>query len=92
MYVFNVISQSNGRLSTPEAKYITESMGMKFVPIIDWNVDLSNKSVEEILNYATGASLINSDRPREGIVFRSVTNANKSFKAVSPSYKLMMEG
>lgn len=91
LYVFNVITQKNGRLSPELAMRAVRMMEMQFVPIIDTNVDLSGKSVNEILDYATGASLINPNRMREGIVFRSMTDSNKSFKAVSPSY-LLKEG
>lgn len=92
LYVFNVISEQTGRIPPKAAKDVAEHYDFKFVPIIEWNVDLADKTVEQILEYATGSSLINPNRPREGIVFRSMNDSKKSFKAVSPWYKFMMEG
>lgn len=86
--MFNLITQSYGRLTVSAAKKLIESMNMKFVPIISWYEDLRSFSVPEILKLATGASLINPSNLREGIVFRSPVNSLKSFKAVSPEYDL----
>lgn len=92
LYVFNVITENKGRWTTLNAKRLVEAYDMKFVPILDWNMDLSDKSVNDILDYATGISMINPDSPREGVVFRSEEDSKKSFKAVSPAYKFKMEG
>lgn len=81
--IFNLIYPS-GRLGSVEAKEICENNGLMFVPILDENFILPN-TVEEMLNYATGKSVINPNVLREGVVVRS-KDGQHSFKAVSPEY------
>ena len=47
-------------------------------------IDLLQKKVEELLNYATGTSEIDGGM-REGIVFRYL-DGSKSFKAISNEF------
>ena len=82
-FVFNVI--------TPEGRWGTEKMaefcykyGLGTVPILDLNYILPD-TVEEMLRYATGPSVINPEVLREGVVIRS-KDGKYSFKAVSPEY------
>lgn len=84
LYVFNVIKPT-GRLGSIEAKAICESVGLKFVPILDKDFILPN-SVEEMLNYAHARSEI-GETLREGVVIRS-QDGRKSFKAVDPLFLL----
>lgn len=81
-FVFNVINP-DGRLDTPSAKYRAELYGLKFVPVIDI-LELP-KTVDEVLEYAHGKSRL-YDTLREGIVFRSLHDGKKSFKAVDPIF------
>lgn len=85
LYVFNVI-YPEGRLGSLEAKKLVEKHGLKFVPIVEEKVSIIGKTVEEVLNYATGKSAL-YDTLREGIVFRSEDGV-RSFKAVSPDFLL----
>ena len=82
-YVFNVIYPEK-RLGSLEAKKLVEKYGLKFVPILEESVVLKGMSVTEVLDYATGKSML-YDTLREGIVFRTQDGTN-SFKAVSPSF------
>lgn len=84
LYVFNVIFPA-GRIGSVDAKAIAESLGLKFVPIIDAAVILPD-TVQEIIEYAHGQSAI-GDTIREGIVFRS-QDGKQSFKAVDPLFLL----
>ena len=83
LYVFNLIYPS-GRVGSVEAANIIYKHGLKFVPIIDENVNIKGMSVPEVLQYATGKSALYNTL-REGIVFRS-TDGKQSFKAVSPDF------
>ena len=83
---FNFITSKDGRWGTIEmTELLQKKMGIPCVPILDTNYILPN-TVEEILNYATGTSMCDTDM-REGIVFRS-KDGLKSFKAVSNEYLL----
>lgn len=84
LYVFNLIDSKYGRYNSLTAKTILESMKIKFVPIVDYDIDLHDLTVEQLLQYATGKSKL-VDGLREGIVFRS-TDGRHSFKAVSPEF------
>lgn len=87
---FNFIDSKNGRWNSLKGKELLQKYDIPWVPIINENFILPD-SVDEMLEIATGKSLINPECLREGIVFRSVDDNTKSFKAVSPEY-LMKHG
>lgn len=86
-YVFNVKNLSTGTyLSNPEVKEFCREYGFDMVPEVFVEFKLPD-TVEELLKVADGASLINSKKLREGLVFRS--NCDEiSFKAISNIYIL----
>lgn len=88
LYVFNVV-YPEGRLGSLEAKKLMEEQGLKFVPVLEESVKIKGMTVNELLDYATGQSVL-YDTLREGIVFRS-KDGKQSFKAVSPEF-LMKHG
>ena len=84
LMVFNFIDSIRGRWNTIEMKdYLEYNQGIPCVPIVEKEFILPN-SVEELLDYATGESVLDGGM-REGIVFRS-ENGEKSFKAVSNEF------
>lgn len=68
---------------------ITENiLGIEIVPIMDWNYILP-ASVDEILAYANGKSVLNPLTEREGVVFvrHELKNQGRlSFKAISNNF------
>lgn len=82
-FVFNIIDPA-GRWPTEKMAEWCYRYGLSYVPIIDTNYILPD-TVEEMLQYATGPSLLNPNELREGVVIRS-KDGQKSFKAVSPEY------
>ena len=86
--LFNVIYPS-GRLGSLEAKEICDKNGLLFVPILEEHFILPD-TVDEMLEYATGKSVINPNVDREGVVVRSM-DGQRSFKAVSPEYLIKHE-
>lgn len=85
-HVFNFIDNKVGRYGSLEAKELVKSkFDLKFVPILDSEYILPD-TVEEMLDYADGASTIRSTM-REGVVIRS-KDGKTSFKAVSNKYLL----
>ena len=82
-FVFNIIDPS-GRWSTEKMATWCYRYGLSYVPIIDTNYVLPD-TVDDMLKYATGPSLLNPEVLREGVVIRS-KDGQKSFKAVSPEY------
>lgn len=82
---FNFITASKGRMNSKEAADMFLKYGIPWVPILDENFILPD-TVEELLDYATGTSVIDGGM-REGVVFRS-QDGFKSFKAVSNEFLL----
>ena len=86
---FNLITPY-GRMDSLTGKGIAESVGLKWVPIIDPEVPQSyfeGKTVDEILAGANGPSVLRKETRREGIVYRSA-DGRFSFKAVSPEFQV----
>lgn len=90
LYVFNFIVDGK-RFESHEAKSIIEKMGMKFVPIIDFEKTLP-ATMEDMKAEAEGKSEINDKIKREGLVYREINNPENSFKNVSISYLLKHQG
>ena len=87
---FNLIDSKKGRWNTKDMKNIlTYQYGIPCVPIVKEDYILPD-TIEEILDYATGMSYIDS-KMREGYVFRD-KNGEKSFKAVSNEYLVKYHG
>ena len=82
---FNLIMSHTGRWNTEDMKKLLDKYYIPSVPIIDNNFILPD-TIDEILNYATGKSVIDGGM-REGIVFR-YKDGSKSFKAVSNEFLL----
>lgn len=85
-YVFNFIDSKDGRVISTIGKTIVETMGMKWVPILDTNFMMPT-DMEEFKRMATAPSVVNPNVMREGIVLRDPTN-DFSFKNVSREYIL----
>jgi hypothetical protein len=77
-----------GEYVTPSARrrYV-DQLGLKHVPVLLIDKDLGVGSVDQILQWAEGASKLNDRQEREGIVFKEV-NGGMSFKAISNKYLL----
>jgi len=88
--VFNFIDSKNGRWSSIEGEEVVETMGMKWVPILNTNFMMPT-DMEEFKLMADGPSMVNSFVMREGIVLRDPTN-DFSFKNVSREYLMKHNG
>ena len=65
-----------------QLKSACEKLGLKHVPILDENTSIKDHTVQDVLEFAEGKSMLNGSE-REGVVFKSNTVHNVSFKAVS---------
>jgi|688.fasta_scaffold86155_5 RNA ligase (TIGR02306 family) len=86
--VFDIYNIKMGEYVTPSARrrYV-DQLGLKHVPVLLIDKDLGVGSVDQILQWAEGASKLNDRQEREGIVFKEV-NGGMSFKAISNKYLL----
>ena len=93
MYWFKVYdTNSRTFYSNERAKSYVESLGLKFVPVLDNSKSVLDVTKQELLESADGKSTLNSNTNREGLVFRS--NDEKfqlSFKAISNVWLLKNE-
>ena len=86
LYVFNFITSDIGRWPSTAGKELLESLGFKWVPILDENYILPD-DLEEFKVYADGKSVVNPNVLREGLVLRD-KEGKISFKNISREYLL----
>jgi len=86
--VFDVYDIQDGSYLDPDTRRaLIAKMDLNHVPVLLIDKDLGVGSVEEILQWAEGASKLNEKQEREGIVFKEA-NGGMSFKAISNKYLL----
>ncbi len=83
--VYNI--QAGDYLMPVYRRALIDRMGLKHVPVLLVDKDLGVGSVDEILQWADGASKIGAGPLREGIVFKQV-DGGMTFKAISNAYLL----
>lgn len=92
LFVFNVIK--NGYFLSPsEMKLFCNDYGLQTVPYLG-SIKLSQfKSLEELITFAEGKSIINPQIQREGLVLRYIRNGKKilSFKIINNKFLLKYE-
>lgn len=87
LYIYSVYNISKGCYMTPtEARECVKLLGLNYVPVFDECYEL-NANVKQLLDLADGDSGLNG-KFREGLVFKSLTDPNFSFKAISNRYLL----
>ena len=76
------------RISFPELVVMLSDMGLQYVPILNQELGfVLPETVEDMLKYAEGKSLLNDKKEREGVVVRSM-DGTISFKAISNKFLL----
>lgn len=73
-----------------QLKAACERLGLKHVPIIVEATEIKEQTIQSILDFAEGKSLLNGSN-REGVVFKSNTVHDRSFKSISNSWLLKNE-
>jgi len=83
--IFNVYDIDMAEyLPLDKFKFIVEHLGLESVPILDEDFKLP-QTIDELLNYADGKSVLNTNFDREGVVIRS-TDREISFKVISNNF------
>lgn len=90
-YVYDIYDISEQRyLSPAERKAFVKRIGLKHVPVIAHNAKLHDTlgidTIEQILKFVEGKSVLNAGTEREGLVFKH--NGVVSFKAISNRFLL----
>ena len=90
-YVYDMYNTHTGQYILPlQLKAACERIGLKHVPIINENATLVGETIESVLAQAEGKSMLNGSN-REGLVWKSNTVHDRSFKAISNSWLLKNE-
>jgi uncharacterized protein/RNA ligase-like protein len=93
MWVFNIINNRTGKhFGLEEMLYFCEIHDLQFVPVLDKNFKLP-ETVNEMVEYSKGNSILNKNVKREGVVIRHIDHEGKkiSFKAINPEFLLKYE-
>ena len=90
MWIFNIINNRTGKHFTLEQmEEFCKKHNLPMVPILDRNFKLPS-TVNEMVEYAKGKSVVNKNIEREGVVVRNILeNGEKiSFKSINQNFLL----
>jgi len=87
-YVYDMYNTSTGEYILPiQLESACKRLGLKHVPILVSNTDIKQQTIHSIIDFAEGKSQLNGSE-REGVVFKSNTVHDLSFKAISNKWLL----
>lgn len=90
-YVYDMYNVHTGKYILPvQLKAACARIGLKHVPILCEATEIKEQTIESMLQYAEGKSMINGSE-REGVVFKSNTIHDRSFKAINNKWLLKNE-
>lgn len=84
-YAFNLIIDGK-KINTEEMTNVLALYEIKSVPIVGKNMKLKD-TVQDMVEYAKGKSVLLSSQKREGVVVRNYER-NISFKVINPDFLL----
>ena len=94
MWVFNIIDhERNYQYDYNEMQSFCAKYGLKIVPRLhsEFAIKLENlgTTVQELVEFSKGKSIVNPNVEREGIVVRCIENGKKllSFKVINPDFE-----
>lgn len=92
-YVYDIYDIDEGKYwgATMRGAFINSSeLGLLHVPVtyLGFLSELNITDLDKLINFADGHSIINESKAREGLVFKSITDPQFSFKAISNKYLL----
>lgn len=93
-YVFDVFDIDTQEYLPPAERLvlIDKVMKLKHVPVFDYIYVLDdNDTIDSLLTFADGASVIGNKSAREGLVYKNMNNSHKSFKTISNKWLLKNE-
>ena len=90
-YVYDMYNTHTGQYILPvQLKAACEKLGLNHVPIIGEVAKIDDYSIQSLLEHAEGKSVLNGSE-REGLVFKSNTIHDRSFKAINNKWLLKNE-
>lgn len=90
-YVFDILDLSTGKYLLPvQRRELVSKLNLKHVPVLEENRVITG-SIETLLTEADGFSKLNTQKLREGVVYKRI-DGPEHFKAVSNRYLLKTGG
>jgi hypothetical protein len=90
-YVYNMYNVCTEKYLLPvQLKAACKRLNLKHIPVLSENTTLSLSTIENVLDFAEGKSMINGS-DREGLVFFSNSKEDRSFRALSSSWLIENE-
>jgi RNA ligase (TIGR02306 family) len=87
-YVYDMYNVSTGEYILPiQLEAACKRLGLKHVPILVSATEIKEQTIQSIIDFAEGKSQLNGSE-REGVVFKSNTVHDLSFKAISNKWLL----
>ena len=81
---FNFFTKALGKAPLSTLDAVCTTLGLKIVPILDANLDMTTATVESLVKYASRKSTL-ADVPAEGVVIRT-QDQSVSFKVINPEF------
>jgi RNA ligase (TIGR02306 family) len=90
-YVYDMYNVHTGQYILPvQLKAACEKLGLKHVPILVEATEIKEQTIQTLLEYAEGKSVLNGSE-REGVVFKSNSVHDRSFKSINNKWLLKNE-
>jgi RNA ligase (TIGR02306 family) len=89
--IFDVFDIDAQRYLNPDERYkVLEELGLMHihVPIVHKEFSFEGITHDELMKLANGKSMISSNKIREGLVYKCISNGDYHFKTVDPIYLL----
>ena len=93
LWVFNVLNNRTGKyFNLDEMEAFCNKHGLETAPVLDREFKLP-ETVQELIEYSKGKSVINGKTIREGVVIRLIEDGEKkvSFKVKNPEFLIKHE-
>lgn len=88
-YCFDIFDIDTGKYLLPEARqYLCNYLGIKHVPVLEKEYSIKRFTIEDILKLAEFTSVVGVRPQREGLVFKSNSVHDASFKVISNKWLL----
>lgn len=89
IFVFDIFDIDNYTYLNSDDRYkYVKWLGLSSVPILEYDLPITTLFIDDLLKMAEGKSKLNSETEREGLVYKSLSNPNFSFKVISNKFLL----
>jgi RNA ligase (TIGR02306 family) len=89
IFVFDIFDIDNYTYLNSDDRYkYVKWLGLSSVPILEYDLPITTLFIDDLLKMAEGKSQLNPEAEREGLVYKSLTNPNFSFKVISNKFLL----